>query len=803
MTNSKDAILLYHDFPTVSHSNPREIDFLWKTSPSQGDSHKRRDVVTNEAMSGDRSRTDALDAEVSESGKRSGGATRNERRVSTHENGNGGVDLGEVDGGCVFNLEAELQQSTLMCTRTRYRFSTCMFLLHLYKKGHRVLNPTFASAMKERLEMPRASSRTSDATMIYPLLPRYCHGTLVEPLLWDEVTPDVILEPIMAWKDASMGASESKISAYRSALCLLFRDFNQMQKWQSLSPTISTIINGWKKQVARRKKEFGVDVERGVSGLPFKLYGVLCKQLASKEQSGPFAWCYATLLWNLVCRSDNISYINLNHIKVKADHLLVYFAQSKTDQEGKLSRYPRALYANPLNPWVCAITSLGIFLACVTTRVDEGDGRMPLFQGSQQESSMRFRKAMHKALEDMNLEEFGLEGDMLGTHSFRKGASTYVSSGGTACPSSSAISLRAGWSQPGVEDTYRRYDSAGDEHVGRVVTGLPMHAEELALLPPTFVPQSSEDEAFIHQCVHQCMDVAKVNVGVARMCLASIIYHLEELKRCLPPNHKLWTDCVITNDDLCTRLKKLVFCGYDDDSEAQRMRLHSTGVPPHCSLLRSLSQVRDEVQRLLPGVEREIGKLPKVIQDALDEAVEMGKIEGAPLTTANLERTMTRILEASGVNNLRDLLTPPSQNEVTIEATQERTLAHYGLRSFVQLRRDFHVPNMTLRKAWHHWTRGDVSTHGRPWRLIQPNEVGDNSSRERLKRYRKMMLAIEGEIPTNIWKENGTFEDYEGMFDEVKSKFNFVPESSLKRRHGELSWDTILRLKYKQHRSAR
>ena len=200
---------------------------------------------------------------------------------------------------------------------------------------------------------------------------------------------------------------------------------------------------------------------------------------------------------------------------------------------------------------------------------------------------------------------------------------------------------------------------ARDEHVGRVVTGLPMHVKEQALLPPTFVPQSSEDEAIIDQSVPKCVDVAKVYVGVARMCLASIIYHLDELDRWLPPNHTLWADCVITNDNLCTRMNKMVFCVYDDDSKAQRMRLHSTGLPPHSSLVRSLSHVQDEVQRLLPRVEREIGKLPKVTQDALDEAVEMWKIENAPLTTVNLERTMSRILEASSVNNLRDLLTHP------------------------------------------------------------------------------------------------------------------------------------------------
>ena len=53
------------------------------------------------------------------------------------------------------------------------------------------------------------------------------------------------------------------------------------------------------------------------------------------------------------------------------------------------------------------------------------------------------------------------------------------------------------------------------------------------------------------------------------------------------------------------------------------------------------------------------------------------------------------------------------------------------------------VPNMTLRRAWHHSTMADATTHGRPWHLIQPDEAGGSSSKEMLKRYRKLMLVIE------------------------------------------------------------
>lgn len=38
----------------------------------------------------------------------------------------------------------------------------------------------------------------------------------------------------------------------------------------------------------------------------------------------------------------------------------------------------------------------------------------------------------------------------IGTHSIRKGASTYCASGSTACSSSTAIHLRADWTLGGV-----------------------------------------------------------------------------------------------------------------------------------------------------------------------------------------------------------------------------------------------------------------------------------------------------------------------------------------------------------------
>ena len=68
----------------------------------------------------------------------------------------------------------------------------------------------------------------------------------------------------------------------------------------------------------------------------------------------------------------------------------------------------------------------------------------------------------------------------------RKGAATYCSSGSTSCPSSSAIHLRAGWAIGGVQDTYIRYEGAGDMYVGRTIAGLPQDRAKFASVGPYF-----------------------------------------------------------------------------------------------------------------------------------------------------------------------------------------------------------------------------------------------------------------------------------------------------------------------------
>ena len=53
----------------------------------------------------------------------------------------------------------------------------------------------------------------------------------------------------------------------------------------------------------------------------------------------------------------------------------------------------------------------------------------------------------------------------------------------TAAPSGTAVTLRAGWAMPGVEGTYKRYENAGNQVVGRACSGLPLDEKFLTTHP--------------------------------------------------------------------------------------------------------------------------------------------------------------------------------------------------------------------------------------------------------------------------------------------------------------------------------
>ena len=74
----------------------------------------------------------------------------------------------------------------------------------------------------------------------------------------------------------------------------------------------------------------------------------------------------------------------------------------------------------------------------------------------------------------------------LGTHYYRKGVATMVAAGCTVSPPIVSICVRAGWVMGGVKDKYLKRESAGDQHVVRCASCLPILSMDFPVSPPYF-----------------------------------------------------------------------------------------------------------------------------------------------------------------------------------------------------------------------------------------------------------------------------------------------------------------------------
>jgi len=63
---------------------------------------------------------------------------------------------------------------------------------------------------------------------------------------------------------------------------------------------------------------------------------------------------------------------------------------------------------------------------------------------------------------------------------------SYASSGTTAAPSSVSVNNRGGWTLGGVRDVYMLYERAGDQYVGRILSGMNVLSAKFGASAPDF-----------------------------------------------------------------------------------------------------------------------------------------------------------------------------------------------------------------------------------------------------------------------------------------------------------------------------
>ena len=101
----------------------------------------------------------------------------------------------------------------------------------------------------------------------------------------------------------------------------------------------------------------------------------------------------------------------------------------------------------------------------------------------------RFSRLFNKIIEKHAtiFAQLGVEIGDLGSHSACKGASSYASSGSTVSPPITSICLRAMWFMGNVKNRYMQYKKAGDQYLGRLVSGLNVNTGNFAVSPPFLI----------------------------------------------------------------------------------------------------------------------------------------------------------------------------------------------------------------------------------------------------------------------------------------------------------------------------
>ncbi|KAH9104699.1 hypothetical protein LEN26_014929 [Aphanomyces euteiches] len=304
----------------------------------------------------------------------------------------------------------------------------------------------------------------------------------------------------------------STLSGYRSAIKNLYK-VQAKPLPAEYGDDMKEVFQGIKRLIAV-ESQTSDRKETGKRPLSYSIYEDACVSSLMLQDYG-FCHLFLTLSWNLMCRSRSTETVRLQHLSFQDDSFGVTFFQTKTDQEGSKPKEPRHCYANPLKPQTCVVLALGVYLACCP-QLENG----ALFPGSKQKD--RFGKCLVKLLVGDN--DGKKSRRSYGTHSIRKGVTTFACSGSTVGPSLVSVCLRCGWSLGDVMERYIRYESAGDPYLGRVVAGLPLDKRQFALLPPHFAKQDTSVDCCLQVLEEKVLEEKGVGCGnISRQFLESTI----------------------------------------------------------------------------------------------------------------------------------------------------------------------------------------------------------------------------------------------------------------------------------------
>ena len=510
-----------------------------------------------------------------------------------------------------------------MNTKRRYNCTNYKFLLWLFEHRsehagfirERALTELMDADARDLAECGQNGTRkyrhfrAKSIELLEATTPSACNC----PIDMSKVTYDVIatyLTSLKTEEDTYKGMSTYD-GAQSSIMHLMKQD--NVYPDHEFKEKICNLLKGFKRMVQQQKIELDQSLDEGKDPLSFAGYNLLCRTFLKNNGTYNefiFAHCFLTLEWSLMCRADNLVNLNLAHIGWEDDSLLACIAKAKHDQEGEGAKTPWHIYANPSNPFICPVLALGLYLF---THPDLITNQSFLFSGNHQ--YRRYTQTLKRAigLDEDSFHRLGVEVSTFGSHSLRKGSSTFAASGSTMTPSMASICNRAGWKMGGTRDKYIKFENAGDQYLGRILSGLDSLSTGFAVTPPFFDAKNNKEnkmvDDFIRSRLGNASNISDNLFSVVRYCFASICYHHQFLTNTLQSTSQIRTSPIFLNipQEILKMAKVFSYKQvHDANGEGNAPRL--TGVPPHVVHFHKLQDMNGHVTQCSSEVVREVKK---------------------------------------------------------------------------------------------------------------------------------------------------------------------------------------------------
>ena len=279
--------------------------------------------------------------------------------------------------------------------------------------------------------------------------------------------------------------------------------------------------------------ENGEFVIEGKEHMSFKCYQQACKLLI-KDGSPDlvFTLCFLTLQWNLILRLEATEHIFFKQVKWKYYRLKIYFPKHISDQIGLNKDVTRYVYSNANDPSVCLLHAFASYLLIFPSIFVDG---RKLFPGKDQKK--RFNTCLHRVTKSNShvYEVINVKTEELGSHSICKGTANYCCAGVHLEPPIVSVCLRTGWTVGRVKERYLKYKNAGDELVGRTLTGIPQTGCDFGI-SPVYFKQTTGNSKDTDEFVSLVFSIEhSILISLSHVLLATFIFHEEWTIQMIPP----------------------------------------------------------------------------------------------------------------------------------------------------------------------------------------------------------------------------------------------------------------------------